>query len=79
MKEMTSVYISNLKPAEAREFLEYILLPAVRENIRDNRGKLNVHLYEALKKSLYKPSAFFKGIVHPLMVVSGPFVLADKS
>jgi hypothetical protein len=35
-----------------------------------NNGKLNVHLYEALKKSLYKPSAFFLGILFPLCEVS---------
>lgn len=35
-----------------------------------NSGKLNVHLYDALKKSLYKPSAFFLGILFPLCEVS---------
>ena len=29
-------------------------------------GKLNFHLYLALKKALYKPSAFFKGLLLPL-------------
>ena len=29
-------------------------------------GKLNFHLYLALKKALYKPSAFFKGVLLPL-------------
>ena len=38
-----------------------------------NGGKLNVHLYEALKKSLYKPAAFFKGVLFPLCEVSGAF------
>lgn len=28
--------------------------------------KLNYHYYHALKKSLYKPTAFFKGIMLPL-------------
>ena len=31
--------------------------------------KLNVHYYEALKRALYKPAAFFKGIVFPLLEV----------
>ncbi len=35
-----------------------------------NAGKLNLHLYEALKKSLYKPAAFFKGVLFPLCEVS---------
>lgn len=38
--------------------------------MHDNQGKLNVHLYEALKKALYKPAAFFKGILFPLCEVS---------
>jgi hypothetical protein len=29
-------------------------------------GKLNFHLYLALKRALYKPSAFFKGLLLPL-------------
>ena len=29
-------------------------------------GKLNFHLYLALKRALYKPSAFFKGVLLPL-------------
>ena len=30
------------------------------------RRKLNYHLYQALKKAMYKPAAFFKGLVIPL-------------
>lgn len=50
--------------------MEGVLLEKCRENMRDNAGKLNVHLYEALKKALYKPAAFFKGILFPLCEVS---------
>ncbi|KAJ2924950.1 hypothetical protein H1R20_g12156, partial [Candolleomyces eurysporus] len=28
---------------------------------------MNVHYYEALKRALYKPAAFFKGIIFPLL------------
>lgn len=66
----TKIFVSNLKPTEVRVFLEGVLLDNVRENIRDEGGKLNVHLYEALKKGLYKPAAFFKGILFPLCEVS---------
>lgn len=38
--------------------------------MRENGGKLNYQLYEALKKSLYKPAAFFKGILFPICDVS---------
>jgi len=62
----TKIFISNLKPEQARVFLEGVVLPNVREDIKENFGKLNVHLYNALKKGLYKPAAFFKGILFPL-------------
>lgn len=65
----TRVFISNLKPHAARVFLEGVLLPAVRNDMRENQGRLNVHLYEALKKAIYKPAAFFKGILFPLCEV----------
>lgn len=49
-----------------QRWLEMVVLPRVREDIYENK-KLNVHLYNALKKSLYKPSAFFKGVVFALI------------
>ncbi|CAE7226370.1 unnamed protein product [Rhizoctonia solani] len=61
----TRMLVSNLKPESVRHYLEGVLLEAVRDDIRINR-KLNVHLYDALKKAVYKPAAFFKGIVFPL-------------
>ncbi|WVQ80698.1 hypothetical protein IAT38_002803 [Cryptococcus sp. DSM 104549] len=62
----TKIFVSNLKPTEVRVFLEGVLLDKCRDDMRENNGKLNVHLYEALKKGLYKPAAFFKGILFPL-------------
>ncbi|WVR06441.1 hypothetical protein IAU60_003472 [Kwoniella sp. DSM 27419] len=62
----TKIFVSNLKPTEVRVFLEGVLLDKCRDDMRMNNGKLNVHLYEALKKGLYKPAAFFKGILFPL-------------
>lgn len=61
----TRLFISS-KPQTAQLFLHSVLLPAVQDNIRETH-KLNVHLYNALKKALYKPSAFFKGIVFPML------------
>ena len=43
-----------------------MLLDRVREDIHENK-KLNVHLFKALKKGLYKPSAWFKGLLFPLV------------
>lgn len=70
----TRIFISNMKPAQAQLFLGVVLLDAVREDIRQNK-KMNVHYYEALKRALYKPAAFFKGIIFPLLDVSFGFVV----
>jgi essential nuclear protein 1 len=37
-------------------------VPAVHRDLAANK-KLNVHLYDALKKALYKTNAWFKGIM----------------
>ncbi|KAK3680168.1 snoRNA-binding rRNA-processing protein [Recurvomyces mirabilis] len=66
--EATKLFTSS-RPALAQAFVQDILLPRVREDVLETR-KLNVHLYKALKKSLYKPAAFFRGLVFPL-VASG--------
>ncbi|GJE84754.1 cell adhesion protein byn-1 [Phanerochaete sordida] len=72
----TRIFVSQMKPNQARVFLEGVLLDAIREDIRltkdgtrkhKNNRKLNVHYYEAMKRALYKPAAFFKGIVFPLL------------
>jgi essential nuclear protein 1 len=64
----TKIFISNMKPAQAQLFLSVVLLDAIRGDIQENK-KLNVHYFEALKKSLYKPGAFFKGIIFPMLDV----------
>lgn len=59
--------------------MQGILLDQVRDNIADQEkskggktgGRLDVQLYEALKKGLYKPAAWFKGILFPLCEVRG--------
>jgi len=61
----TRIFISG-KPQTAQTFLHTVLLPCVQEDMQATH-KLNVHLYSALKKALYKPSAFFKGIVFPML------------
>jgi essential nuclear protein 1 len=61
----TKIFISA-QPATAQHFLETVLLDAVRSDIQQNK-KLNIHLFDALKKSLYKPAAFFKGFLFPLV------------
>jgi essential nuclear protein 1 len=50
-------------------FFNLVVLPRVRDDIAEFK-KLNVHLYQALKKCLFKPQVFFKGILLPLCEVS---------
>jgi essential nuclear protein 1 len=38
------------------------LVPAVKRDLASSK-KLNVHLYESLKKAMYKTNAWFKGIM----------------
>ncbi len=66
-KKATRIFTSNLTPAMAQRFFHLIVLPNVRFNIRDSPNKkLNPHLFNALKKALFKPAAFFRGILLPL-------------
>lgn len=74
--EATKIFVSS-KPAITQQFLNTILLDRVREDIRETK-KLNVHLYKALKKALYKPAAFFKGFLFP-MVGSGTCTLREAT
>ena len=46
-------------------FYEKYLVPAIRSDIKKNK-KLNIHYYNCLKRALFKPSAFFKGIILPM-------------
>ncbi|KAF9008826.1 cell adhesion protein byn-1 [Cyathus striatus] len=62
----TKIFISNMKPPQAQLFLGVVLLDAIRDDIQENK-KLNPQYYEALKKALYKPGAFFKGIIFPML------------
>lgn len=62
--EATRLFAAT-KSSQCQKFLNTILLDRVRDDIAENK-KLNVHLYNAIKKSLYKPAAFFKGFLFPL-------------
>ncbi|KAH8739556.1 hypothetical protein FG386_001113 [Cryptosporidium ryanae] len=66
MSEAVRIFCSNLSPNDSLKFYSEILYPIVRENISQNYGKLNYHYYQALKKALFKHSAWFKGILLPL-------------
>lgn len=72
--QATRIFVSS-KPHIVQRFLEMVILERVREDIYENK-KLNVHLFNSLKKALYKPSAFFKGFLFPL-VGSGTCTLRE--
>ncbi|KIV84842.1 hypothetical protein PV11_00596 [Exophiala sideris] len=61
----TKIFISA-PSAKGQYFCETVLLDSVREGISENK-KLNVHLYNAMKEAFYRPSAFFKGFLFPLV------------
>jgi essential nuclear protein 1 len=66
MFQATRIFASNLNPKMAQRFYNLVLLDAVRADIQSSK-KLNYHYYMSLKKSVYKPAAFFKGILLPLL------------
>jgi essential nuclear protein 1 len=43
--------------------MEMVILERVREDIHETK-KLNVHLFNCLKRGLYKPAGFFKGMFY---------------
>ncbi|XP_076059865.1 bystin [Oratosquilla oratoria] len=65
MYQAVRIFVSNLKESMAQRFFNLVLLPRVRDDIAFYK-RLNYHLYQALCKALFKPAAFFKGILLPL-------------
>jgi len=61
----TFLFSRGMSDKLVQRFYYILLLPKIREDIQNNK-KLNFHLYLALKKSLYRPAAFFRGILLPL-------------
>eukprot|EP00941_MAST-03F_sp_MAST-3F-sp1_P003755 g3755.t1 len=65
MWRATRIFASNFNKRMAQRFFNLVLLPRVRNDIFEHK-KLNFHLYVSLKKAMYKPAAFFKGILLPI-------------
>lgn len=65
MYQAVRIFVSNLKEAMAQRFFNLVLLPRVRDDISFYK-RLNYHLYQALYKAMFKPAAFFKGVLLPL-------------
>lgn len=77
--EATKVFISSLDSKQSQKFVFSVLLDRFRDELAPttsdgytakasvaSKKTLNYHTYRALKKSLYKPAAFFKGFLFPL-------------
>ena len=64
------LFISNLSDRAAPRYLRSVLLPAMREDVRAHQ-RLHFALFQALRKSTYKPGAFFKGVLLPLCSPEG--------
>ena len=67
--QATRIFASNLNAKMAQRYFNLVLFPRIRDDIGEYK-RLNYHLYMALKKSLFKPAAFFKGILLPLCEVT---------
>jgi len=63
--QATRIFASNLKEKMAQRFFNLILMPRIRDDINFYH-RLNFHLYQALRKALFKPGAFFKGFLLPM-------------
>ncbi|KAH9259555.1 hypothetical protein BASA81_001976 [Batrachochytrium salamandrivorans] len=65
MYQATRLFASNSQPEMAAKFYSNFLLPAVRQDIAENKT-LNYHHYQSIKKAIFKPKAFFRGFLFPL-------------
>jgi len=63
--QATRIFSSNFGSSTTQKFLTLILLPRIRNDIRKNK-KLDFNLFQSLRKAIYKPAAFYKGILLPL-------------
>ncbi|XP_055539644.1 bystin [Wyeomyia smithii] len=66
MFQATRIFSSGLTQYMAQRFYNLVLLPRIRDDLAEYH-KLNFYLYRSLKKALFKPAAFMKGIILPLL------------
>lgn len=65
---ITRLFAANFNSRMAQRFYNLVLLPRIRDNISQYK-RLNFHLYMAVRKAIFKPAAFFKGVLLPLAEV----------
>lgn len=75
MLKATNIFVGAPESARTLHFFKYYLLPRILKEI-SQKGKLDYHLYEALKKGLFRPAIWFRGILFPFM--RGEFQLTDR-
>jgi len=63
--QATKLFASQANASICQRFFNVVLLDRVREDILLTK-KLNFHLYQAVRKALFKPQAFFRGFLLPL-------------
>lgn len=66
MFQGTRIFCSVLAQHMAQRFYNLVLLPRIRDDLAEY-SRLNAHLYTALRKALFKPAAFMKGVILPLL------------
>lgn len=64
--EATKLFITSMPTHQTPVFIREVLLPRFRDQIEEEKS-VNYHVYRALKKALFKPQAFFKGLLFPLL------------
>lgn len=60
------IFSAILSQAMAQRFYNLVLLPRIRDDLSEYK-KLNMYLYNSLRRALFKPAAFMKGIILPLL------------
>lgn len=66
MYQGTRIFSSVLAQHMAQRFYNLVLLPRIRDDLGEY-SRLNAHLYAAMRKALFKPAAFMKGFILPLL------------
>lgn len=66
MYQGTRIFSSVLAQHMAQRFYNLVLLPRIRDDLAEY-SRLNAHLYAAMRKALFKPAAFMKGVIIPLL------------
>lgn len=62
----TKTFVASPESKHTLHFFKYYLLPKCLQNI-SQYGKLNYHLFQALRKAIYRPSLWFRGILFPFL------------